>query len=129
MLKGLVALAIANPIGAMVVAGVALAGIAVLLYKKWEPFRNLIDGIWEKIKSVGSFIGGGISSLFGGNTAPAGQALDAKAVVKGEQGIASSRTENQISVNFENMPKGTRVIQNKAEAPLDLSMGFSMAGG
>ena len=128
LMKGLVALAIANPIGAIIVGVVALGAAAVVLYNKWEPFRNLMDSIWEKIK-VGSFIGGGIGALFGGETKTAGAPLDAKSVVKGAQGIATSRTENQISVNFENMPKGTRVIQNKAEAPIDLSMGFSMAGG
>jgi hypothetical protein len=128
LFKGLTALMIANPIGAIIAGVVVLGGLAVLLYNKWEPFRNLIDGIWEKIKAVGSFIGGGVKSLFGGESAATGSPLDAKAVVKGAQGIASSKTENQISVNFENMPKGTRVIQNKAEAPMDLSMGYSMAG-
>lgn len=129
LFKGLLALAIANPIGAIIVGVVALGTAAVVLYNKWEPFRNLIDSIWEKMKAVGLFVGGGIASLFGGGKETAGAPLGAKEIVKGAQSISTSRTENQISVNFDNMPKGTRVIQNKAEAPIDLSMGFSMAGG
>ncbi len=42
----------ANPIG-LVIAGVAaLAGLAVVLYKKFEPFQKLVDGIWAKIKKL-----------------------------------------------------------------------------
>ncbi|BCS94504.1 hypothetical protein DSLASN_01360 [Desulfoluna limicola] len=42
----------ANPIG-LVIAGVAaLAGLAVVLYKKFEPFQKLVDSIWAKIKKL-----------------------------------------------------------------------------
>ncbi|WP_321367916.1 phage tail tape measure protein [uncultured Desulfuromusa sp.] len=51
----------ANPIG-LIVAGVgALIAGGIALYKNWEPFQVLIDTIWDKVTSVGGFIG----KLFG----------------------------------------------------------------
>jgi TP901 family phage tail tape measure protein len=42
----------ASPIG-WIVAGVgALVGLGVVLYKNWEPFRDLINGIWEAAAGV-----------------------------------------------------------------------------
>lgn len=40
----------ANPIGLVVTAVGALIGVGILLYKKWEPFRQLIDALWAKLK-------------------------------------------------------------------------------
>lgn len=34
-----------------------IGGGVYLLYQKCEAFRNLVDGLWEKLKSVGSFVG------------------------------------------------------------------------
>lgn len=51
----------ANPIG-LIVAGVgALIAGGVALYKNWEPFQVMIDTIWDKMKSLGGWIG----KLFG----------------------------------------------------------------
>ena len=36
--------------GAAIIAGVAAA--AVMLYKNWEPFRTLVDSIWERMKAL-----------------------------------------------------------------------------
>ncbi len=47
----------ANPIGLAIAAGAALIGIGVLLYKKWEPFRKIIDGIGSAFKKFGGAIG------------------------------------------------------------------------
>lgn len=51
----------ANPIGLIIVGVGVLIGLGVLLYKKWEPFRKMIDGIVATVKKVGGFIG----KLFG----------------------------------------------------------------
>jgi len=48
--------AVTGPVGLVVAAIAAVIGLGVLLYKKWEPFRNLMDSIWEKIKAVASYI-------------------------------------------------------------------------
>lgn len=57
----------ANPIGAVIVAITALITAGVILYKKWKAFRDLIDGIWSKMKAFASGgIPGLISSIFGG---------------------------------------------------------------
>lgn len=47
----------ANPIGLLIVGVGALIGLGVLLYKKWEPFRKLIDGIGGTVKKIGGAVG------------------------------------------------------------------------
>lgn len=42
---------LANPVGLIIVAIVALIAIFVLLYQKNEAFRNAIDKIWEALKT------------------------------------------------------------------------------
>lgn len=69
----------ANPIGAIITGAVALASLGTFLYKKWEPFRNLINGIGEMIKSYWGFIG----KLVGfeiGNKELAGEGEETKAL-------------------------------------------------
>jgi len=52
------AVLLANPIG-LIIAGVALLGTAfTLLYNNVEPFKKLIDGLWESTKSFFSWFGG-----------------------------------------------------------------------
>lgn len=59
----------ANPIGLIVIAVAALAGLAVLVVKNWEPigefFSNLWDGIVGKFQSAIAWIGGTISTVKG----------------------------------------------------------------
>jgi phage-related protein len=45
-----------NPIGLVVLAVAALAAGFVLAYKKIEPFKNLMDSIFQAIKNVGNAI-------------------------------------------------------------------------
>jgi len=76
-----------NPIGLVVIAVAALAAGFVLAYKKIEPFRNLINSIFEAVKKLGSAIannpiGKAIGGLVGripgmatGGSVMAGQAV------------------------------------------------------
>lgn len=45
-----------NPIGLIVLAVAALAAAFVLAYKNIEPFKDLIDGIFQGIKNIGNAI-------------------------------------------------------------------------
>lgn len=47
----------ANPIGLVIVGVMALIGLGMVLYDKFEPFKNLIDGIVNSVGSVMSSIG------------------------------------------------------------------------
>lgn len=42
----------ANPIGMIIVAIIAVIGIFVVLYKKCEWFRNMVNAIWKSIKDT-----------------------------------------------------------------------------
>lgn len=55
----------ANPIGLVVLALAALGAAFTIAYKKIEPFRNLIDSIWDKVKGLAKTLTGGIGKLFG----------------------------------------------------------------
>ena len=95
----------ANPIGLVVLAIGALAGGFVLAYKKIEPFRKLIDSIWEKLKNstLGKLIGkafsgasvpstdsiiggvtGGTTTSFGTTTKPVGSHRTGESFVKND---------------------------------------------
>ena len=58
-----------NPIGLVVIAVVALGAAFVAAYKNIEPFKNLIDSIWESMKRListiaNSSIGSAVSRAF-----------------------------------------------------------------
>ncbi len=64
----------ANPIGLIILGVVALGTLAVGLYKKWEPFRTFIDGLWTSMKSAFSSlleVGSALGSLVTDTLMPA----------------------------------------------------------
>jgi phage-related protein len=83
-----------NPIGLVVLAVAALAAGFVLAYKKIEPFRNLIDSIYQGIKNIGSAIAAskfgtlisGLISRFTGSRAAGGTVMAGQAYRVGEFG-------------------------------------------
>ena len=46
----------ANPIGMIIVAIIAVIGIFVVLYKKCEWFRNMVNAVWKAIKDTFSSV-------------------------------------------------------------------------
>jgi len=46
----------ANPIGLLVIALALLAAGLVIAYNKFEPFKNLVDDVFEIMKKLGAFI-------------------------------------------------------------------------
>jgi phage-related protein len=83
-----------NPIGLVVIAVAALAAGFVLAYKKIEPFKNLIDSIYQGIKNIGSAIAAskfgtlisGLISRFTGSRAAGGTVMAGQAYRVGEFG-------------------------------------------
>ena len=83
-----------NPIGLVVIAVAALAAGFVLAYKKIEPFKNLVDSIYQGIKNIGSAIAaskfgqllGNIIGSFGGGRAAGGSVMPNQAYRVGEFG-------------------------------------------
>lgn len=47
---------VANPIGMVIVAIIAVIGIFVVLYKKCEWFRNMVNAVWKAIKDTFSSV-------------------------------------------------------------------------
>ena len=83
-----------NPIGLVVLAVAALAAGFVLAYKKIEPFRDLVDSIYQGIKNIGSAIAAskfgqllsGLVSRFAGGRAAGGSVMAGQSVRVGEFG-------------------------------------------
>jgi phage-related protein len=53
----------ANPIGLVVVAVVALVAVIILLWKRSETFRRIVIGVWNAIKKATSAVWNGIKKL------------------------------------------------------------------
>lgn len=107
-----------------------LAAIALTIYRNWEPIAKLFSSIGSNIagaaQKLGNFFGFGSGA---GATNPAtGAPLNATAtaVETAQAAGGISKTENRIAVDFNNLPPGTRIRTEKAEAPVDLSMGYGM---
>ena len=93
-----------NPIGAVIVAVVALSAAFVLAYKKIEPFRDLIDSIFKKLKDLGntvknSVFGKAITSAFDGFRAAGGPVTSGRQYIVGEAGpeLFTAGTSGMIS--------------------------------
>jgi hypothetical protein len=141
---------LANPI-TWIIAGIIALGVAVyLIYKNWAPikkfFIELWDSIvgafksaWEKIRPIaekvadvmqfspiGLALKGGMwvaDKLLGDGSQPARPTLNTDRARPG----SGKDTQAKVSVDFTNLPKGARVSQAPGnDAPLDLSMGWSM---
>lgn len=124
----------ANPIGLVVAGAIALGAIGVVLYKKWEPFRNAINWVWEKIKSIGEIAGklAGFSpvgavvnagkALLGGGTpkkvasATAAVVMTATPVMAGPQAMASKAAKPVVSRPAQTAP-ATAPVPVVAPAP------------
>jgi len=93
-----------NPIGLIVIAVAALAAGFVLAYKKIEPFRDLMDSIFEKIKNIGTAIkespvGKALTKAFDGFRAAGGPVRQGRSYVVGEAGpeLFTANTSGTIS--------------------------------
>lgn len=93
-----------NPIGLIVIAVAALAAGFVLAYKKIEPFRDLMDSIFEKIKNIGTAIkespvGKALTKAFDGFRAAGGPVRQGRSYVVGETGpeLFTANTSGTIS--------------------------------
>jgi hypothetical protein len=83
-----------NPIGLVILAVAALAAGFVLAYKKIEPFRDLINSIFDAVKRLGRAIAespvgsaiGGLLANFGGGRAAGGTVTAGQAYRVGEFG-------------------------------------------
>lgn len=133
----------ANPIGLAITGVVALSTAVYALWKNWDSVLSTVSKAWDTFKQ---FLGFGSKNVSVNqkqtleNINPAliqgpmpqsfalGEPVGAKQVQLEAAKGSVSKTENQISVSFDNMPKGTRVEIQKAEIPIDIFNGVATAG-
>lgn len=131
---------VTGPVGLVIAAIAALVGLGVLLYKKWEPFRNLIDSIVDGISKIAKSISGTIgralgfsqpstqtsTQVMGPQLAPA---IGASGAIQASVTPQMSTSRVELGVAFDNMPRGTRVsTKNPDGVAMDLSRGFQNVG-
>lgn len=56
----------ANPLGLFAIAIATVIALLVYAYKHSDTFRNAINGLWESLKRVGSYIKDTLTGIFGG---------------------------------------------------------------
>lgn len=119
---------IASIVGWPVTIALAIVGAFALMYNKIKPFADFVDGLVAKVK--GLFGAAGSADLNGTmNVVPApGPDLDFNKPVDASARNSSSKNENHLVVDFNNLPRGSRVETKKADSSLDLNMGYAGAG-
>jgi len=91
----------------------------------WEAVRPIFDklgGVFDFFK--GAFRTGATLLGFGESARPTLGAEGARPAAQ----TTVTQTEAKVSVDFNNLPRGTRVTQASSSQPVDLSLGYSMAG-
>jgi TP901 family phage tail tape measure protein len=138
----------ANPIGLVVLAVVALIGAIYLLWKHWDkvfgflratwelftlPIRTFISYILKAFPFLDSIIPDWIKSIIRGKTFTvpgSGPAIGDQRVAAAAGASSPMTQESKVSVDFQNVPRGVNVERERGgDAPVDLSVGYAMAGG
>jgi hypothetical protein len=119
-----------TPIGWLIIGLTALIGLGVLIASNWDvivgtwkEWTYIVDAAIEKIvsfvRAVKSIPSKVMTSLgFSSEDAPT---IGAKGAA-----VSQNRSEAQVKVSFDNLPKGTRVSSMTKDDILDLSMGYAM---
>lgn len=111
-------------------------GIPNLIIQNWSKITDFFAGLWKGlsdmmpgwVKKLFGADGGGVSMNVGASPA-AGSAPAAAPIGGNPATLYSSKTEkSEVSVKFENIPRGTRVDNSKAAPGLDMSMGYANYG-
>ena len=138
-LTALIALMVANPV---IAGATAIAGAAILIYKNWDGIVKYFEDIWTGIKNafdfewlnkaadlVGGIFGGGGAAAPAPSAAGGAPSLFAPSASGGggEAGGEARAGKAEITVDFRNMPRGTRTeTRAGAGTHLDVSTGFAM---
>lgn len=126
----------ANPVGAVIVGLTALAGVAVLIYEKWEPIKNFFEHFGDFIPDwlKRAFNGAGMAEVnaLGLNLPPETRPSDANPdAAAGDSAAVQHKVGGEVVVRFENPPPGTKVSKMSSanpDVPIDAYMGWSMMG-
>lgn len=107
-------------VGWPILIGAALIAVAVAVWKWWEPIKNGILSVWEKVSGFfGSKteINGNLTTSQGPPSL--GAPIGAMKTVDATAQQSSQKNENHVLVEFMNLPKGTQVQSKKDEGNLD----------
>jgi hypothetical protein len=116
----------------VVLLGVALVAAGVLIYKYWEPIKQLFSDIWGFIVKIGDKWAGIFSkqnfqAAFG--TAPNASAAPVSTNFLAPAANPYAQQNASLQVSFANMPKGTKVSSSSDNwGDLLINRGYASGG-
>lgn len=138
----------ANPVGLVVLAIAGLVAAIYFLWKHWDkvfgflratwelftlPIRTFISYILDAFPALDRIVPDWIKNIIRGKTftVPGSGAEIGSNRLAGAAGAgAPAKTETKVAVDFSNVPRGVNVErEGRGTAPVDLSVGYAMAGG
>jgi hypothetical protein len=108
------------------VLAAALIAAAVAIWKYWGPITEKLGAWWDKLKNFAGF--GAAGTMSTASTPALAPAMGFGKTVDAAARSSSTKNENHVLVDFQNLPTGTRVETQKADGGLDLSMGYGIGG-
>lgn len=115
-----------------VLIGAAFVAAGLLIWKYWEPIKNLFSDIWGFIVKIGDKWSGifskqNFSAAFG--SAPMAQAAPVNTSFVAAPVNSYSEQNASLKVSFDNMPRGTKVSsQSSGWQDLLIDRGYAMGG-
>ena len=132
-MMGLNVTMLANPIGLWIVGITAVIALGVLLYKKFEPIKNLIDSIGAGIAKFGNgvmrFMGidtgdSAAASSPGKGSIPTGKTVETAKDIKNVNSTAHSSAK--VEVDFKNIPPNANVKAKQSGSDVNINRGYAM---
>lgn len=127
---------IANPVGLVIIGLTALAALAFVVYKNWEPIKTFFASLWDTMKHPLEALKTAKEFYFGKSTekppplafsAPDSSNIAPLMRSTGSPAAGAQRSEAFVKVDFANLPAGTRVMQNESgTANLEISRGVQL---
>lgn len=145
---GLFVVAVAGAIGVIYGLGAALAWVVQKVIDNWDsivaktkafaksmwdilkPVAQMLGAVLNPTATIGSALGRALGGAANATATANNAATGAPASKGGATGlIQNTQTNNAaVTVDFNNMPAGTRVTPNPGRVPLGLNLGFAMGG-
>jgi len=131
----------ANPIGLIIIGVGLLVAATVLLIKNWEKVKEVILGVWEKIKApfekVSEFFGGikgtstDVNDAQARGAAAGGGRFNTAGLVSGNAGMMQNQTttvnRSTVDITMAGLPQGSSV-QQRGKAP-GVNLNYAFGGG
>ena len=117
-------IAVKGPIGKIIALVGVLAAGGYQLYKHWEPFRNIVDSIWDKVKGIVRFVGKRL-----GINVSSEETLNTSGSLEGAAATSSETASQKVATPDHKLKASGRIEVVAAEGAAIKSANFSLNEG